>query len=243
MARDDAAKTIAMGYRNPRADVAALASALERLAIKLGVNSITRWSTSWRTKIIRAVQRKQHQELRAWHLKYKSAESSVFPNRDYAVRAVFLQSERKERRSGIDRAQLMRVSYDDLRPAQRRAVDIICGSKAKSKKNPIEKEAIGIANLITQFLTEGKPRGRPKGARTNRVLVQEQDTDLYEIRLSLSDICDAAIPIIQEAAGAAITARQDDAACDVLLSVVTMYLHVEDVRAALAQDLSRRKRQ
>jgi hypothetical protein len=219
---------------------------MDRLAAELKIAGARQWSTLWRARFVRAVQRKEHQELCEWHLKTNSPGYSLPADKDKLAQAVFLQSQPLEKRGQIDSGQLKQISYGDLRPAQKRAVDLIAGAKPKAKKNPIETEAVKISSSIKQYLNEAaKHLGRPEGSRTSRVRAPESEVEPYMITLSLSDICDAVVPLIEKATGVRLTARRNDVACDVLLAVIDMYLSIEDgrgnARAVVARELSRLK--
>jgi hypothetical protein len=228
--------------------VAELGASLYRLAISRGEDDVAHWSRRWRTKIIRAIERRKHEVLCDWHLKNRSSVPDAPFSKQHVAKAVFLQSRPTKSREQIGPAQLRQISYLNLRPAQRRAVDIILGSKPKSRKNKIEIEALKISTPIKTVIDPGiRQLGRPKGSRTARVLHQNDETDLYQVRLALKDICEITIPIIDEASGKKITARKKDAAFDVLLAVINMNLSIDgggfaNSRAIAAQEISRFRR-
>ena len=83
-----------------------------------------------------------------------------------------------------------------LRPAERRAVEIIGGAQRKARKNPTERDAIILANAV---IADWNPRptrkpGRPAGSR----LALNQNTMALP---AVAEIIEVVLPLIDQFAG------------------------------------------
>src|SRR5258708_25830783 len=98
--------------------------------------------------------------------------------------------------------QARRVIWNesDLRPAEKRAREIIRGAQRNAKKNPIESDAIALADaVIAEWFTPAtRSRGRPAGTR----IPLAQQTIQHDPKLtSVIEVIEAILPIIEQIAG------------------------------------------
>jgi len=89
----------------------------------------------------------------------------------------------------------------DLGHIERRAVEILCGSRPKSKKNVVETQAIAIVNVVKRdWFSTKKSAGRPRGATSRNGI--EIRGNSYRVPLSISEVIATVKPLIDDFAGA-----------------------------------------
>jgi hypothetical protein len=216
---------------------------LEHLAGQCGTSDPKNWAAKIHRRINRAADRKRHDKLAAWHIKNVapvSTSENDAPIPKSIVQAVFLKSRLSELRGRprgrdddlVKRAK--RTSFEDLRPHEKQAAALINGAKRKAKKNLIEEAAEKLASSL--ILSANAPIGRPKGSPPNKIapLVVSEDGDkgalnYYIVPLSITDVCEVIVPLIEEITGCRITSPRgsnkssvDDLAFDVLVAVINI---------------------
>jgi hypothetical protein len=221
-----------------------LSAKLEHLAGQLATSDPKNWAAKIHRRINRAADRKRHDKLTAWHIKNVARPISTSENDapipKSIVQAVFLKSRLSELRGRprgrdddlVKRAK--RTSFDDLRPHEKQAAALIGGAKRKAKKNLIEEAAEKLASSL--ILSANAPIGRPKGSPPNKIapLAVSEDGDkealnYYSVPLSITDMCEVIVPLIEEITGRRITSPRgsnkssvDHLAFDVLVAVINI---------------------
>jgi hypothetical protein len=189
---------------------------LERLAGKLNVPNEKQWAALQHRRINRAIARKRHDKLIAWHLKNNPPYSGKGEIPRAIVQAVFLQSElgkRKDFEQSVVRSK--QVTRHDLNLVQKRAAEIVSGAKFRSKSNSIERAAMKLASAVEAYLTPANRRaGRPKGSSPNGITKNELN---YQVPLSIVDVCAAVFPIVEEISG---SAQNNDLVLNVMMAAV-----------------------
>jgi hypothetical protein len=182
----------------------ALLTALDALASHLHISERENWAAKQQRRITRAIVRKRHEKLTTWHIKnvVVAPTSEKGTVAKATVQAVFFQSELvKARGRFIDPDNLIRrakhVTFDELRPDERRAAQLLSGAKKKPKKNVIEESAEKLASPIQETVRKSRRGsvGRPDGSVSNKVRIKGLQ---YDVPLSAIDICAAVLPIIEE---------------------------------------------
>jgi len=201
-----------------------LSTQLEHLASELGVLDPKKWAGKQHRRINRAVYRRRHDKLTEWHIKNVPpaliAESDP-PIPMAIIQAVFLESKLSILRgctTGRDDDLVKRateITFDDLRPHEKRAAALINGAKRKAKrKHPIEEGAKKLAASLEAF-SVNQPVGRPKGSSPKNIMPVSVANDgdqavwsYYSVPLSITDMCEVVVPIIEEITGSRITSAR-----------------------------------
>jgi hypothetical protein len=124
----------------------------------------------------------------------------------------------KRRREAIMDAISATLNADQLRPVERRAVELLRGQPPKPKKNRTEERAIHLAGLIKQDWGLSKKRKPHVSLERDKLLqilqTAENDPDkhvtelLQAIHLTITDVVSIAAPIIEEFAQEPIAFRK-----------------------------------
>jgi hypothetical protein len=172
-------------------------------------------------EVLNAIDRLMHEGLRARSLKQKARKAEATrskpePSPDFVVRQVRMSA----RRLGIgwprcseeqairlvvmdfpplDDPRYVRWKESDLRPAERRAMQMILdGTPPKAKKNPIELDAMRIVDAVEAEWSARRASGRPKGRKT---LVHQKSDDAFR-PAAVRDVINSVTPPILQLAGA-----------------------------------------
>jgi hypothetical protein len=87
---------------------------------------------------------------------------------------------------------------DDLSPVENRAIEIIRGAKRNAKKNPIEKNAIAIADAVLADISPVKESGRP-ASRPN--IIFDVESFQHNLKLTVIEVVEVVLLIIERLAG------------------------------------------
>ena len=180
-----------------------LCLAILRLGAEVGVTNST--AEGIYRHLLNAIELRKNEKLCNWlyekdvklHL-----EKPAKPPRDFAVNIVRLKhTEKKPLKSQASPVDAAPITYEELNPVERRAVDLLCGGKSKLKKNPIELQAAALAKAVRfEWLrSSSRKSGRPNGAPAHsgiKIVNQE-----YRVPLSIREVVDVALPIIETFAG------------------------------------------
>jgi hypothetical protein len=111
-----------------------------------------------------------------------------------------------ERRASLDfpldeRNRQIIWNKADMRPAEARAMAIIGGAQRNARKNPVERDAIALANAVnTDWSPKPKRPGRPVGRR--KIVLDEKKLE-HNTQLSVTEVVQVTLPIIEQLAGPA----------------------------------------
>ena len=96
------------------------------------------------------------------------------------------------------------VTFGQLRPHEKRAVELLCGVKNVSlRRIQFEEMAIGLEDAVRrEWFTPPRDAGRPKGSLSQKI---ENTKFGYRVPLSIAEIISVAKPIIEDFAGVTIT--------------------------------------
>jgi hypothetical protein len=106
----------------------------------------------------------------------------------------------------------------DLTPVERRAVEIVRGAQRKAKKNFAEKEAVRLADAV---LADWPPPKRSAGRPAGRSIIVV-DPETMNLKLSVREIIEAVLPIIEELAGPNSSSAPDSAMIAAVVAVVNV---------------------
>jgi hypothetical protein len=186
-----------------------LSSALTRIAECRGIPKADAASQveKQKRKILRALTQKASEKLRNY--RYHATTISPWEKKEKlrkpSIALATLQVRLKQNKQNLRGAKLkgetaideaLSATFNDLNPVEKRAVYLLRGAKRKSKKNPIEQKAIKIVDAIIDDWSPAVKRGRPKGARSQRIRLCENRG--WRVRLSVDEIIDVVTPLIEE---------------------------------------------
>ena len=93
------------------------------------------------------------------------------------------------------------ITLAELRPVERRAVEILCGGQPKSTKNLVEERAVRLAHAVNRvWFSANKRAGRSRGTPSFKGIKIGQ-VSLYDVPLSMTEAIAAVMPLIDDLAG------------------------------------------
>jgi hypothetical protein len=161
--------------------------------------------------ILRAIRRKKSEKLNT--LSYQRfKEKSWIPLRPTVEWAIILVRRaaiehpslkpgvrRLNRQEAINHATS--ITLAELRPVERRAVEILCGGRPKSTKNLVEERAVRLATAVNRvWFSANKCAGRSRGTSSFKGIKIGQ-VSLYDVPLSMTEAIAAVVPLIDDLAG------------------------------------------
>jgi hypothetical protein len=190
-----------------------LLCALSEIAKRRGLDEPLERANDSKRKILRAIERARSEKLNAWHYqRFKEKTWKTVPLRPTVKWAIILvrraaneyPSLRLSTQPRLNREEAIinatSITRLDLRPIERRAVEILCGSRPKSKKNFLEERAERLANAVNRdWFSADKGPGRSQGASScKRIEIRGHS---YQVPLSATEVIAAVMPSIEDLAG------------------------------------------
>ena len=192
-----------------------LRCALVEIAARRGLDEPDERADDSKRKILRAIRRAENEKLNAWrHQRFKEESWKKVPLKPTVRWAIILVrgatnehpslklsvQPRLNREEAIKNATS--ITYLDLTRIERRAVEILCGSRPKSKKNVVETKAISLANAVRRdWFSAKRSAGRPRGANSrNGIKIRGHS---YQVPLSMAEVIATVRPLIDDLVGAA----------------------------------------
>jgi hypothetical protein len=161
--------------------------------------------------ILRAILRKKSEKLNT--LSYQRfKEKSWIPLRPTVEWAIILLRraaiEHRSLKPGVPRLNRQEainhatsITLAELRPVERRAVEILCGGRPKSTKNLVEERAVRLATAVNRvWFSAKKCAGRSQGTSSFKGIKIGQ-VSLYDVPLSMTEAIAAVVPLIDDLAG------------------------------------------
>jgi hypothetical protein len=167
--------------------------------------------------ILRAILRKKSEKLNT--LSYRRfKEKSWVPLRptvEWAIilvrRAAIEHSSLEVGVSRLNRQEAINhatsITLAELRPVERRAVEILCGGRPKSTKNRVEERAVRLATAVNRvWFSANKCAGPSRGTPSFKG-IKIGEISLYDVPLSMTEVIAAVMPLIDNLAGMSNRAR------------------------------------
>jgi hypothetical protein len=191
-----------------------LLRALTEIAMQRGFGEPVEVAIETRRNILRAIEREKSEKLNRWHYQQFKEKSwkkvPLRPTVEWAIVLVrraaiehrslkFGIQPRLNRQQAIDHATS--ITLAELGPVERRAVEILCGARPKSKKNHVEDRAVRLAAVVNRdWFSANKCAGRSRGSHSfKRIEVGECFS--YDVPLSITEVISAVMPSIDDLAG------------------------------------------
>ena len=207
-------ESIAFDARDNELRYNELRCALVEIAKQRGLDEPLERADDTKRTILRAIERARSEKLNAWSYQQFKEESwkkvPLEPTVRWAIILVrgatnehpslkLSTQQRLNREEAIENATS--ITRLDLGHIERRGVEILCGSRPKSKKNVVETQAIAIVNVVKRdWFSTKKSAGRPRGA-ISRKGIKIRDNS-YQVPLSISEVIATVKPLIDDFAGA-----------------------------------------
>jgi hypothetical protein len=112
----------------------------------------------------------------------------------------------------------VKLGPGDLTPVETRAVQLVRGEKVNARKNPIEVQAVAIATAIEADFSRKRKGGRPAARRHN--IVFDETSIQYQLRLTATEVIEAALSTIEDLAGPANSSAPNSAMIASVIAVV-----------------------
>jgi len=205
-----------------------LYDALAALAEQNGVAKPNEWAKEAKRKILRAITHRKSVKLRDWSYETRTLRPCAEKTGQAAIVIKSVRQWRQRaKRPTLKRAALLvrlKVSSGALLsgqkrippPVLRRAVQLLVGAKPKPKKNPIELQALAIADAIrNDWVGPARYAGRPKGTFSHKIKFENME---YQVPLSVPEVISVVRPVIEELTGTELTASAKT--LEVLLAAV-----------------------
>jgi hypothetical protein len=190
-----------------------LRRALVEIATRRGLDEPDERVDDSKRKILRAIERARSEKLNAWsYQRFKEKTWKRVPLRPTVRWAIILvrraaneyPSLRLSSQPRLNREEAIinatSITRFDLRPIERRAVEILRGSRPKSKKNVVEARAIALAARVNRdWFSANKAPGRSRGASScKRIEIRGHS---YYVPLSVTEVIATVMPSIEDLAG------------------------------------------
>ena len=192
-----------------------LSAAFARIAEMHGIlNSVALGKKQARITL-RAIDRKKDEKLQNWL--YQTQRIIPWERRPYKPSiewaAMLVRLKRNEQRIGLSRdsARLSRavpiedassIKFAELRPVEKRAVELLCGKRPKPKKNLVEARAIRLADAVrSDWFTKAGEIGRPKGTHSQKIGIEGSR---YKVPLSMAEVIAIVKPLVEDFSGTAV---------------------------------------
>jgi hypothetical protein len=187
-----------------------LLHALTEIATQRGLGEPVERANESKRTILRAIQRAKSQKLntlsyqrfkeKSWVPLRPTVEWAIILVRRAAIEHRYLKLgvPRLNRQKAINHATS--ITLAELRPVERRAVEILCGGRPKSTKNRVEGRAIKLATAVNRVWFANKCAGRPRGTPSFKGIKIGQ-VSLYDVPLSMTEAIAAVMPLIADLAG------------------------------------------
>jgi hypothetical protein len=188
--------------------------ALVEIAAQRGLGEPVECANYIRRNILRAIQRTKTEKLNAWsYQRFKKKSWNRVPLRPTVEWATILvRCAAAEHRSlglsiqpRLSREETIKnatsITFVELRPYERRAVEILRGSKPKSKKNVVEVRAVALATAVNRdWFSANRDAGRPRGIKSSNGIKIKGHS--YQVPLSVTEVIATVRPLIDDFAGA-----------------------------------------
>jgi hypothetical protein len=188
-----------------------LFDALAEIAKQRDFDEPVEVAKEFQRNILRAYLRKKNEKLNTLSYQRFKEKSSVplRPTVEWAIilvrraaiehRSLKLGVPRLNRQEAIKHATSTTLA--ELRPVERRAVEILCGGRPKSTKNRVEERAEELANAVKRdWFSANKRAGRSRGTPSFKGIKIGQGS-LYDVPLSMTEAIAAVMPLIDDLAG------------------------------------------
>ena len=183
---------------------------LTEIARRRGFDDPAECANATKRKVFRAIQQKRTDKLNNWHYqrfkeqRNKAASRQHIQSEEYTRWIVYLVRLESNKRKHLDRDDAIEdatsITAADLNPVEKRAVELLCGTKRKPRKNYLEMRAEQVASAVQrEWFSPVKRAGRPRGTDGRKGIAIEGNR--YDVRLSISEVIDAVMPAIDELAG------------------------------------------
>ncbi len=170
-----------------------LSQAMAQFAETEGLADPLNWGEAGKRQILRAIERRKSEKLRDW-----SYEKRTLQRRPKSLTA--------KRAIKLVRIELNEPLPKRMTPTAKRAVALLCGSRPKAKKNPVEQRAVQVASAIrNHWAAPQRKTGRPSGSKTRLSQHVKFPNSIYQIPLSISEVISVVVPALEEFIGKPLT--------------------------------------